>query len=36
MRVAVLAHSALAYLLDLIISVKVKFLIFIAHISKNP
>jgi hypothetical protein len=36
MCVAVLAHGALADLLDLVVSVKVKFFIFALHISKNP
>jgi hypothetical protein len=36
MRVAVLAHGALAYLLDFIVSVKVEFLNLIVHISKIP
>jgi hypothetical protein len=36
MSMAVLAHGTLADLLDFVVSVKVKFACFLAHISKNP
>jgi hypothetical protein len=36
MCVAVFAHGTFADLLDLVVSVKVKFFIFAIHISKNP